>query len=131
MANNYTSGVAPTVSLKSTDTAGVHTPYVILESGNVDVLSIAVPTTFYMGQLTIATSGTELVLGSSQALVIGVTVKAISGNTGSVWVGTNPVTVTTGFELAAGEQVFIAVDNIADVYVDTTTNGDKVSFIGN
>lgn len=98
--------------------------------GNVDVASIAIPATFYMGQKAVTTAGTELVLASSQALLSGVTVKALHGNTGWIYVGTNPVTSSTGFVLDAGEQIFIEVDNLADVYIDSSVNGEGVSYIG-
>lgn len=96
--------------------------------GNVDIASIAIPTTFYHGQTTVTTAGTEVALASSQALLSGVTIKAMAGNTGFMYVGKNPVTSTTGFELDAGEQIFIETDNLADVYVDSSVNGEKVCY---
>lgn len=98
--------------------------------GNVDVASVAIPGTFYMGQKTVSSAGTEEALAGSQALLSGVTVKALHGNTGWVYVGTNPVTSSTGFVLDAGEQIFIEVDNLADVYIDVSVNGEGVSYIG-
>ena len=97
--------------------------------GDVDVASVAIPSTFYHGQTTVAAAGTEVVLASSQALLSGVTVKAMAANTGYMYVGKNPVTSTTGFELAAEQQIFIEVDNLADVYVDASVSGEKVCYI--
>jgi len=98
--------------------------------GDVDVLSVAIPTTFYMGQKAVTTAGTEVALASSQAILSGVTIKALHANTGWIYVGTNPVTSTTGFVLDAGEQVFIEVANLATVYIDSSVNGEGVSYIG-
>lgn len=47
-----------------------------------------------------------------------VTIKANAGNTGKVYVGHDAnVTAATGFQLAAGESVEIAVDTLAKVFV--------------
>ena len=92
-------------------------------------VSIAIPSSIYHGQKTIASAGTEEAIGSSQAISSGVTVKALAGNTGIVYVGANPVTSSTGFELSAGEQVFLEVANIATVFIDVATNDDGVSYV--
>ena len=54
--------------------------------------------------------------------VRGVTVKAAAGNAEMVYVGNSDVTddtadATDGYELDAGESIFIAVDNVNKVYV--------------
>lgn len=86
--------------------------------------------TFYHGQKTVTTAGTEVALGSTQALTEGiVTVKALHGNTGWIYVGKNPVTSSTGYVLDAGEQITLTVDDIADVFVDSSVNGEGVSWI--
>lgn len=95
----------------------------------VTVISLAMPATFYHGQKTVTTAGTEVVLAASQVLVSGVTVKAMSTNTGKIYVGGNPVTSATGFELSVGESVFIATDNLADVWIDSSINAQSVSYL--
>lgn len=102
----------------------------LVSTANGIPIAIAAPTTFYHGQKTVTTPGTELVLASSQALVSGVTVKALPTNTGLIYVGKNPVTLTTGFILEAGEQIFVETDNLADVFVDCSVGGEGVCFIG-
>lgn len=97
---------------------------------DVTVTSITLPTGVVHGQKTVTTGGTEEALGSSTALTSGVTVKALHGNTGMVYVGANPVTSSTGFVLDAGESIFIETDNLADIYIDVDTNGEGVSYIG-
>lgn len=98
--------------------------------GDVDVASIAIPATFYYGQKTVTTAGTELVLASTQVLLSGVTVKALHGNTGWIYVGKSGVSSADGFVLDAGESVFIETDNLADVFIDSSVNGEGVSYIG-
>jgi len=101
----------------------------ILKSGiNVRVLN---PEQLIHGQVIIAAAGTDKPLGVSQVLVVGVTVKALSTNTNSIWVGIEGVSNATGYELAANEQIFIPVNNISFVWIDVTTNGEGATFIGN
>lgn len=97
--------------------------------GDVDVASVAIPTTIYHGQKTVTTAGTEVALAASQAILSGVRIKALAANTGIIYVGANPVTSSTGFALAAGEEVFVEVANLATVYIDSSVNGEGVSYI--
>lgn len=85
----------------------------------------------FYGQKTVTTGGTDEVLAATQALVVGVTIKALSTNTNSVWVGAEGVAAATGFELAAGEQIFLPVSDLALVWLDVTTDGEGVSYVGN
>ena len=96
----------------------------------ISVGAVSLPTTIVHGQKTVAAAGTEEALGSSTTLTSGVRIKALSGNTGNVFVGANPVTSSTGFVLEPGEEAFIEVANLATVYLDVATNGDGVSYIG-
>lgn len=96
--------------------------------GNVNVVA---PSSVVFGRKTIAAAGTEEQLAASTAVTQGVTVRALTANTNLVFVGgANTVSSATGYQLAAGESVFIACDNLADVWLDVTTNGEGVSYIG-
>jgi len=97
--------------------------------GNVDVASVTIPTTIYHGQTTVAAAGTEVALAASQAILSGVTIKALHANTGMIFVGKNPVSSTTGYVLDAGESVFLEVANLATVYIDSSVNGEGVSYV--
>lgn len=83
------------------------------------------------GKKTIATPGDEAVLTDSGILRIGVTVKALSTNTDVVFIGDSSVTSANGFQLAAGEQIFIPVNNLNQVYVDVVVGSEGVTYIGN
>ena len=93
------------------------------------ISSVAIPTTIYHGQKTVTTAGTEVALAASQAILSGVRIKALAANTGDIYVGANPVTSSTGFVLDAGEEVFVEVANLATVYIDSSVNGEGVSYI--
>jgi len=95
----------------------------------VDIVSVAVPETVYNGQNDVTTAGTREVLAGAQALKSGVTIKAKGDNTGDIYVGDSSVSSSNGFILDAGELVFIEVDNLSDVYIDSSVNGDGVSYI--
>lgn len=94
------------------------------------IRQVQLPQTIYNGQNTVASAGTAEALAASQILLSGVIVKALAGNAGLVYVGDSSVASTNGFELSAGEQVFIEVDNLASVYIDSAENDDGVSYIG-
>ena len=86
------------------------------------------------GQTTVATAGTAVQLSSTELRANGpVIVKALSGNTGLVYVGNDgagDVTSSNGFELDGGESVvFDYVGDLRSIYVDAATNGDKVCWI--
>jgi len=93
------------------------------------ISAITLPTAIYNGQKTVATAGSAEALASSQAIVSGVTVKALATNTGIVYVGNAAVAAANGLELAAGESVFIEVANLATVYLDVSVNAEGVSWI--
>ena len=102
-----------------------------VDIGDVDVTSVAIPTTIYHGQETVDSAGTDQTIrpAGSQAITSGVTVKALAGNAGIVYVGAEGVAAAAGFELSAKESVFIEVADIASVWVDAAQADDGVSWI--
>ena len=79
------------------------------------------------GQVTVATAGTAQAINVvSEAILI----KALDGNSGYIYVGDSSVTSSTGFELSAGEAVeLIGFFASGTIYVDASSNGDKVSYV--
>ena len=69
-------------------------------------------------------------------LRIGVTVKASSVNAGRIYVGTssnvtqNTNPSTDGFELSAGESIYLPVNNINLVYIVASQSGQKAFWMG-
>ena len=92
---------------------------------------ISNPETISIGNKTIATPGSEEILAAAGALRVGVTVKALSTNTGIVFIGNSSVDSTNGFQLSAGEQVFLSVGDLNQVYVDVAVGSEGVTYIGN
>ena len=92
------------------------------------VETVTPPASIFNGQKTVAATGTAEAIAATQA-ANGVTIKALAANTNPVYVGNSGVTTSNGYELAAGEAVFLEVDDLAKVFVDVTTNGEGVSFL--
>jgi hypothetical protein len=76
----------------------------------------------------VATAGTPVAL-PSHAGIYGVTVRALLGNAGTVYVGGPAVSAATGFELAPGEALSLDVADSAAVFIDAATSGDGVSLV--
>lgn len=81
------------------------------------------------GHKTVTTAGTQVQLSSSSAVFGACTIKALSTNTGSIWVGLSSVSSSDGFELDASESISIDIQGIAHIYIDSDTNGEGVSYL--
>jgi hypothetical protein len=64
--------------------------------------------------------------------VVGVTLKALSRNSGDVFVGgsTHPPSSGVGFILQPGEATSIDIDNMGQVRLCAQVSGDKITFMG-
>lgn len=84
------------------------------------------------GQKAVTTAGTEVALGS-QRINGPLAVKALSANTGLVYVGNDgagAVASGSGFQLAAAEVVvFDYVGDLASVMVDSAVDGEGVCWL--
>ena len=80
------------------------------------------------GLTTVPTAGTSVALATSTAVKT-VTIRALSSNTGLVYVGSSSVSSANGFELSPQETVSLDLDNLNKVWLDVQVNGEGVSFI--
>jgi hypothetical protein len=84
------------------------------------------------GRKVVASAGTRETLAASTACKY-VVITAEADNTGAIVVGavTCVATLATrrGYLLNAGEGIGFPIDNLADVYLDSTVTGDGVTFI--
>jgi hypothetical protein len=83
------------------------------------------------GQITVTTAGTA-VIGTATAKFYGFYVRALSTNTGKVYVGNDgagDVTSGNGYELSPGDDIYIECANLSELYFDSATNGDKFCWI--
>lgn len=108
-----------------------YTPLQTDENGRLHVdatgPNISVATAF-CGQVTVTTAGTA-VQGGNVSLRNGVYVKALSGNTGKVYVWWATGDGRTGYELSPGEVVPVQTSNLNEIWFDAATNGDKFCWI--
>lgn len=71
------------------------------------------------------TEGTATAVGAGKA----VAVQALRSNAGTVWVGDDTVDAATGYPLAPGQPVDLALDDAADIHVSAPNTGDVVAWI--
>lgn len=82
------------------------------------------------GQITVTTAGTEV--QGTDVKGEGFYVKAKSTNTGLIYIGNtgaDVVSSTTGYILSAGDQVYIGIKNLNQIWVDSSVNGEGVSWL--
>ena len=87
------------------------------------------------GVITVATAGTAVVTDNTANSVYEITFKALAGNSGLVYVGTDTVSAATGFELSPGQEKILSLKTFGGsiplnlFYANAATNNDKVSWI--
>lgn len=99
--------------------------------GTVAVSSVpqaTAPSAPFTGKTTVTTAGTQVALGASQALVLGVWIRAATANTGIIYVGDLNVDSTTGYDLAPGESQFFPIANRATLFIDASADSQSVSY---
>lgn len=83
------------------------------------------------GVKTVTTAGTDVALASSLG-VKWVVIQAQTDNTGVIAVGASGVDATvatgTGVALAAGESITLPIEDLANIYIDSTVNGEGVRY---
>lgn len=86
-------------------------------------------------QKAVTTAGTQVPLSASVKNVWQVKIKALSTNTGLIYVGDSSVSASVGFELSKNEYIdlssIFAKDNfimdLSEIYIDSSVNGEGVS----
>lgn len=97
-------------------------------TGTVATAEVA-PTTLLNGKTTVTTAGTRVVLASSTTAK-SVTIKALIANTGSIYVGSATVSSANGYVLLPGDSVSVSIANLNTVNIDSSVNGEGVTYIG-
>ena len=87
----------------------------------------------YSGKKTVTTAGTAVQLVTTSTRCNGpLMVKALTANTGYIYVGTvsGDVASTNGYELDAGEVApFNYVGDLQSIWIDSSVNGEGVTWI--
>ena len=79
------------------------------------------------GNVTVPAAGTAVNLGTGQCRNI--TIKALAGNVGDVFIGDKDVDATTGFVLDAGEEVTLPAEKLDNIWIDVGTSAEGVTYI--
>jgi hypothetical protein len=83
----------------------------------------------FTGTVTVGTTAAKI-HSNDVALLSNVTVKAAAANAGTVYVGfRSDVSATTGYPLAAGEAIPIAIDDLSKVYAIASEAAQSLHYI--
>lgn len=91
------------------------------------LVQIQPPTTVLSNKVTVATSGTRVVLGSQNCL--SVTITALTTNAGVIYVGGSGVTSANGHQLTAGSSVSLDINSLGAVWIDAANSADSVTYL--
>lgn len=87
-------------------------------------------------QKTVTTAGTREPLAAGEGLkVLSITIKALRGNGGKIYIGDNLVSSSVGFELDAADSIDLATDDptkpidLTQIWIDASVSGEGVSYI--
>lgn len=95
----------------------------------IDILSEVAQSTLVAFITDIPSAGTRVQLANNT--VIAGVLQAPSTNTGSVYVGGSDVSSAVfGSELQPGQAIGVAIDNTNNIYVDTSSSGNDIAFLG-
>lgn len=92
-------------------------------------ISIQQPTGLGSNKVSVTAAGTKVQLGST--VCVSVTIKALATNTGLIFVGNSSVSSLNGFQLSAGDGVSFNISNINAIYIDSSVNGEGVTYLFN
>lgn len=98
--------------------------------GNVDFnqVGLVVASTVGNGKTTVTTAGTRVTLSSSKS-VKSVVIKALSTNTGFIYVGDSGVSAANGYQLKQGETTSMNITNLNTINIDSSVNGEGVTYM--
>ena len=69
-------------------------------------------------------------IANSRRLIKGLRVKALTGNSDIIYVGTSQVLVSSGFPLSAGDEVFLEIDDPSKIYsIATPSQNQKQTIV--
>lgn len=90
------------------------------------------PTTISQGRKVVTTAGTAVQLSTSKSRIGSIAITAETDNTGYITIGNASVigalATRQGTPLAAGDTLTFDIDQLSAIYLDTTVNGDGVTW---
>jgi len=107
----------------------VVTSGVIVSKVSGEVVDIKVPTSVTSGGLFVVTAASGGAILTSGPC-ISATIKAMSVNSGDIYISGNPMQSGQGFVLEKGEAINLDVDNFGRVSLLAMISGDRVTYVG-
>lgn len=106
------------------------TTHRLLVDASVTVTSVQIDgnDAFGDGARTVTTAGTRVQLSASSVPCRRVYIQALVGNTGSIYVGGSTIAAGRGIELLATATITLEVSDLNLVYLDSSVNGEGVSY---
>lgn len=85
------------------------------------------------GRKAVTTAGTRVRITTTETPIEGVLIQAEESNSGNIVVGGSDVVAAeatrVGFALDALQSIFLPIKDLSIVYLDSTANGDAVSYL--
>jgi len=100
-----------------------------VDIGDVDVTSMPLAAAIQNGQKYVTTAGSRVALASSTTIYHSVTIMSQSGNSGWIYIGNSSVSNSNGYILDAGDTIELKIANLSTIYIDSSVNGEGVSYI--
>lgn len=111
--------------------AGVLTPRRVSAADPLPVSSVSSTSSLANGRKIVTTAGTREALAASTTC-IWVIITALLTNTGNIAVGGASVVAAAGSEsgniLLPGDSITILIDNLSEIFLDSTVNSEGVSY---
>lgn len=116
---------------QATQPVSIAASVAVTNAGTFAVQSTSAITGIGHGVMVVTTAGTDVALAASTTCKRA-TIQAQTDNTGFIAVGASGVDATevtgTGVLLEAGNIFELEVDNLADIYIDSTVSGEGVRY---
>lgn len=78
---------------------------------------------------TVSSAGTQVTLTTTSTPCKSVIIKALSTNTGFIYIGGSDCSNTAGYILSAGESISMDIDDLFKIWIDSSVNAEGVSYI--
>lgn len=82
----------------------------------------------FEGKVNVTTAGTRVQISGSSVPIRSVCIKALHADTGKIYIGDVTVASSNGYELVADISVCADVNNLNLLYIDSSVNGEGVTY---
>lgn len=94
----------------------------------IDSFGESLPSSIANGYKDVATAGASVPIVATSTTCINILMQAKTNNTGNIYVGGSSVSSSNGICLYPGESLSINIDNLDEIYIDSSVSGDGVVF---